>query len=554
MSTQRIQLISDFNVEPFGRLMSNRLEVGWVVDVAPFGQSYQALSATSISDDAWGSVVWTLPEKSIPSFAQAMGFAEFDVDACLADVDVFADAVLSHARCRHMVIVASWVMPADFRGYGPLDWRPGEGLSYLLTRMNLQLAERLRTAGNVFLIDAGRWQVAGARSVSPKMWYAAKVPYVNAVFDRACADVLAAVRASRGLSRRLLVVDLDDTLWGGVVGETGWEGIRLGGHDHVGEAFTDFQRSLRALTRRGIQIAIVSKNDEQVALEAIDKHPEMQLRRDAFAGWRINWADKAANIEALAQELNLGLASIVFIDDNPAERDRVKEALPDVLVPDWPLDPTQYVTALRALDCFDSVAISQEDRARTAMYVAERERRDVRTQTTSSDDWLTRLDTRLLVAPVSAANLTRVTQLFNKTNQLNLSTRRLSEAEILDWTQTPGRVMLTISASDKFGDMGLVGIVAIEAQADKARITDFILSCRVMGRKVEDAMLHLAAIEARQLGAGQLEATYLPTLRNRPTLDVFQASDLDEVSAHCFESSVDGRFLKPEALTIVFEQ
>jgi FkbH-like protein len=384
------------------------------------------------------------------------------------------------------------------------------------------------------------------------MWYAAKVPYVNGVFDKACSDLLAAIAALQGRSRRVLVLDLDNTLWGGVVGETGWEGIRLGGHDHVGEAYVDFQKALKDLARKGVQLAIASKNDETVALQAIDCHPEMPLRRDAFAAWRINWQDKADNIAALAEELNLGLGSFVFIDDNPVERERVREGLPEVLVPEWPVDPTQYVSALRALDCFDSVVISQEDRARTAMYVAERERRSVREQAASPQDWLARLETVLQVAPVSASNVMRVGQLFNKTNQLNLSTRRLSEGEITAWAGEPGRSLLTVSASDKFGDMGLVGIVAVEALGSVARITDFILSCRVMGRQVEAAMLYLAAQEAARHGADTLEAVYLPTPRNRPTLDVMNASDLREVEPHLFRASIEGRFAKPAVLTIHF--
>ena len=180
------------------------------------------------------------------------------------------------------------------------------------------------------------------------------------------------------------------------MGETGWHGIRLGGHDHVGEAFKSFQRELKALSNRGVQLAIVSKNDENVALDAIDQHPEMLLRRADFAGWRINWQDKAANIASLTAEINLGLDSVVFIDDNPAERDRVAGALPQVLVPAWPNDPTAYVAALRSLNCFQTASVGTEDRSRKSMYVAERERKEIRLAVDSTEEWLQRL------APVCA--------------------------------------------------------------------------------------------------------------------------------------------------------
>ena len=336
------------------------------------------------------------------------------------------------------------------------------------------------------------------------------------------------------------------------MGETGWEGIRLGGHDHVGEAFRDFQYELKAMSNRGIQLAIVSKNDEQVALDAIDKHPEMVLRRDDFAGWRINWNDKAENIVSLAGELGLGLASAVFIDDNPAERERTRGAFPDVLVPEWPSDPAMYVSSLRALDCFDSVAISKEDRGRTAMYKAERERRETKAIVTSLDDWLLSLETKLLVSCVSKFNIARVAQLFNKTNQLNLSTRRLSEKEILDWIKMDSRSMLAVSVSDRFGDMGLVGIVGVEANDSKGQLVDFILSCRVMGRKVEETLIHLAMDALKHLGAVSMEAHYLATPRNRPTLDVFRASGLKEISENCFEGDCIQGFTKPATITVEF--
>ena len=546
MTSKRFSLISDFNVEPLSRLLSNSPLEGFKVEVASFGQVYQELAKASADDD-WGSLIWTLPEKTIPTFAKAMDFGVFDVDSCLDEVNMFAAAVLTYARHQQHIFVSSWALPPDYRGWGPLDWRPGLGLCNLLAQMNIRLAERLQEASNIYMLDAGRWLGSSTGSMAPKMWYAAKVPYTNIVFEHASSDIVAAIRAAEGRSRRLIVVDLDNTMWGGVVGETGWEGIRLGGHDHVGEAFRDFQRALKALSQRGIQLAISSKNDEHVAMEAIDLHPEMMLTRNDFAGWRINWDDKATNINALVQELNLGLDSVVFIDDNPAERDRVREALPNVMVPDWPVDPTRYVSSLRALKCFDMVTISQEDRGRTAMYAAERERRNIRSTVASSDDWLRRLETCLNVSRISASNIARVVQLFNKTNQLNLSTRRLDESAILNWSDAPGHSMLVISASDRFGDMGLVGIIGVETTTTSAQLVDFILSCRVMGRKVEETMLHLAASEAQRLGAREVVARYIPTKRNRPTLDVLRSSGLIEISEYVFRSENVDQLSKPDA-------
>jgi len=550
MSTalRNLQLISDFNVKPLAQFLAATND-SFEVDVAPFAQVYQSLDMPPASTDET-AVVWTLPERIIPSFARAMSLEKVCHESCLAETRDFAKAVLTFARKRRYVFVSSWALPSDHRGYGVLDWMPQIGLSNLIARMNLCLADELSKAPNVHILDVTRWLGSGTGITPPKMWYAAKVPFSNAVFERAAKDCLSAMRAVKGQSRKLIVVDLDNTLWGGVIGETGWQGVRLGGHDHVGEAFKDFQSSLLALSNRGIQLAIVSKNDETVAIEAIDLHPEMVLKRRHFAGWRINWSDKAANITSLVQELNFGLSAVVFIDDNPVERDRVAAALPDVMVPEWPIDPTAYVTALRKLDCFDVAVLTNEDRNRTAMYAAERDRRTVMLVADSADTWLSKLDTHLRIARIDSSNIARVAQLFNKTNQLNLSTRRLPDSEILAWSNAPKRSMIAVSATDKFGEMGLVGVVSVEVDACHGRLVDFILSCRVMGRKVEDAMLHVAAAEAARLGGTSLVAQYLPTARNRPTLDVFRDFKLTEKDNQLFFAGSLDHFTVPNEVVV----
>jgi FkbH-like protein len=327
-----------------------------------------------------------------------------------------------------------------------------------------------------------------------------------------------------------VIVDLDDVLWGGLVGETGWQTLNLGGHDHLGEAFVDFQRALKALTRRGVQIAIVSKNDESTALAAIERHPEMQLRRGDFAGWRINWGDKAQNVIDLLADLRLGPESAVFIDDSAIERARVEAAVPGVLVPDWPADPTRFVEALMSLRCFDSPLLTAEDRARTDMYAAESARRTERTTASSLDEWLESLGIGVTVESLSDGHLARAAQLFNKTNQMNLATRRLSAPELQQWATMPGHRLLTFRVADRFGDSGLTGLVGLSIDGRRARLVDFLMSCRVMGRNVEDAMLHVAIAHSRAHGANQLVAELRPTPRNGPCLEFLRRSQLRPVT------------------------
>jgi FkbH-like protein len=527
-----IELISDFNLGVLGRYLENddARPACKVVD-AGFNQVFQALTAAKNTTTAKTTVavVWTRPEGVIPGIAAALTHRPFDHAAAIAETDAFADAVACRAAGCDIVLVPAWTLPPDYHGLGPLEYRPGLGAAHVLAACNLRLAERLATAGNVFILNAEPWlRAAGRQAGSPRQWFAGKTPFSNVVFRHAARDIRAALAGAVGLARRLVIVDLDNTLWGGVVGETGWEGIRLGGHDPAGEAFAAFQDALLALTRRGVLLGVVSKNDEATALAAFDRHSDMRLRRSDLAGWRINWGDKAANVAALTAELNLGLESVVFIDDNPLERGRVAEALPDVLVPDWPQDPALFVGGLRDLRCFDVTAVSDEDRRRAEMYTQERRRRTAQQDVGDPDDWLAGLDLQVTAQPLNADTLTRAAQLFNKTNQMNLSTRRLSPVELLAWSQVPGQRIWTWTVADRFGDSGLTGLLGVAMDGKDAVITDFILSCRVMGRRIEQAMAHKAVAYAGARGAQRIIARHLSTPRNGPCLAFWRESGFNE--------------------------
>ncbi len=548
----RIRLISDFNAELFGRYLGTSVVPTPEVEALPFGQVYQSLTTATGSDPEAVAIIWTRPEGAIPSFAEVSDFEDVPHERVLAEVDLFADLIMRYAAGVRYVFLCSWISSPGSRGYGLIDYRPGVGIANLVARMNVRLAERLSATSNLYILDTERWiRAAGARASAPKMWYAGKVPYGNPVFEQAALDVGAALDGLAGTSRRLIVLDLDNTLWGGVVGEGGWQALTLGGHDHIGEAYVDFQRALRALRRRGVQLAVVSKNDENVALDAIDNHPEMVLRRQDFAGWRINWNDKAQNLAALVSELNLGLASVVFIDDGAIERARVRETFPEVLVPDWPSDPAVYRPTLESLRCFDVAAFSAEDRNRGEMYAAERERRAGFECVGSFDEWLKTLDIKVEADGLSAANVKRVAQLFNKTNQMNLAVRRLSEPELQGWASDPSRRLWAVTVSDRFGPSGLTGIVSVQIAGETARITDFLLSCRVMGRRVEETMLFLAESYARSRGATEIVAQFVPTPRNRPCLEFLERSGMERAGDNLFVRRLGSEPRLPDCVTLV---
>ena len=274
-----------------------------------------------------------------------------------------------------------------------------------------------------------------------------KNPFSNNFFKEAISDITNLFNSTKGLNRKLLILDLDDTLWGGIVGEVGWKNLRIGGHDYLGEAFKDFQTQIKSLKNQGIVLALVSKNEEAIATEAITKHPEMVLTIEDFISYRINWDDKAKNILDITNELNLGLQSTVFFDDSPFERARDKEVLPEVLVPDLPKDPSDYNNFLSKLRCFDKTHITEEDKVRSNLYQSETKRTKLKKQIKSLPDWIKTLDLNIIIENIKNENTPRILQLMNKTNQMNLSTRRLNEKEFSNWVKASSNNLWSIDCT-----------------------------------------------------------------------------------------------------------
>ena len=523
-SNLKVHLISDFNLETLAHYLANEDGTRLSVSVAPFGQVVPALLQPTHAESTDFAVAWVSPEKIVPTFADALNSLPVREEAILAEIHQFADCLRESQKHFRAVFVVSWTLPLHRRGNGILTLK-GQGLRKLLLQMNLKLAEELENCSGIYLLDGQRWmEMAGKNAYSPKLWYLAKAPFHAEVFRRAASDVRAAISAVSGAAKKLVIVDLDNTLWGGVVGDLGWQNLRLGGHDYLGEAYLDFQRALKMLSNRGILLAIASKNEESVALEALEKHPEMVLRLKDFAGYRINWNDKAANIAELVAELNLGLQSAVFIDDNPVERARVREALPEVYVPEWPNDKTLYASQILEMDCFDSAYTTAEDLSRQELYAADKSRRTAAKGIGSTEEWLRSLNTEVAIEELSDGDRVRVVQLLNKTNQMNLSTRRASEQELQAWLRQNNRRLWSFRVKDNFGDSGLIGILSLDIESGVAHITDFVLSCRVMGRHVEQAMVAFAVRYCARLGLEELHAKYLPTPKNKPCLNFWMSS------------------------------
>ena len=333
-------------------------------------------------------------------------------------------------------------------------------------------------------------------------------------------DLVARVLAAEmGRSAKCLVLDLDNTIWGGEVGEVGVEGLTLGQGSALGEAYVAFQKYVRALSRRGILLAVSSKNDEAKALEAFDRHPNMVLRRDDFAVFRANWGDKPANLRAIAAELNIGVDSLVFVDDSPFERAFVRHALLAIAVPELPDDPVAYPRTLADAGYFEAVTITMEDAGRGRTYRQDSERQAARAKSESLDAYLQGLEMELVWSRLDSIGLQRAVQLINKTNQFNLTGRRYNEREIISLMADDNVRVVQFRLLDRFGDNGMIAIVIGRMEEGPFLLDTWLMSCRVLGRGVERATLNVVAELARELGAHRLIGEYIPSDRNRVVAD-----------------------------------
>ena len=400
------------------------------------------------------------------------------------------------------------------RAFGNLELSHPGAPGHFLDGVNRELRRRAPRWVSIHDLDAltalvGRWNWGDER-----FFHIAKLPCAPDHLPLYAHSVVALVTARLGRSRKCLVLDLDNTLWGGVIGDDGMAGIVIGQGDAVGEAYVAFQKYAKSLAERGVILAVCSKNEDANAREVFEKHPDMVLRIPDISCFVANWEDKAGNIRRIAQELNIGLDSLVFVDDNPAEREIVRRLVPEVAVPEIPVDPSDYVRAVEAHRYFEPVAISAEDFQRTEMYRANAERRQTASSVSDINEFLRSLEMRAWIGPIGDVELDRSVQLIGKSNQFNLTTRRHSAADIqrmLDATTWETRVVKLV---DKFGDNGLISVLLAEERGDALFIDTWLMSCRVLKRGVEQALLNQVAGIARARGLKRVTGEYLPTAKN----------------------------------------
>jgi FkbH-like protein len=406
---------------------------------------------------------------------------------------------------------------------GVLDSQSEAGQCGLIRRINRDLRRIAEGFRGVYILDYDALVARHGRQRwhDERKWLMARLPIASGHLLHMANEWVRFIVPLTGRTAKCLVVDLDNTLWGGVIGEDGMTGIKIG-PEYPGAAFQALHRVLLDLSRRGILLAVCSKNNLDDALEVFEKHPGMLLRLKHFAAVRINWTDKAQNLREIAQELNIGVDALAFLDDNPFEREQVRAALPEITVIDLPQNPLDYAAAVRDCPVFERLALSAEDQKRTAMYAEQRQRADAQQTFQSKEDFFRFLEQEAELEPVTALTLARVAQLTQKTNQFNLTTRRYSEQQIAEIASRPGWHIVSIKVRDRFGDHGLVGVAIAHDEGQQCEVDTFLLSCRVIGRTVETALLAHLAQHAAERGCKRLVGWFLPTKKNAPARDFYR--------------------------------
>ena len=389
----------------------------------------------------------------------------------------------------------------------------------------IEKVEKLHAAGhNVYILpvkdeitDIGR-----SKFYSSKMWYVGSMPYSMKGLSELNELILRYVGVTKGMHKKCLAVDLDNTLWGGVIGEDGANGIVLSGHKE-GARYKDTQRILKKMKEQGVMLVILSKNNRD-DVEPIFEHPDMLLQHEDFVAEAINWESKSVNIRQLAADLNIGLDAFVFLDDNPAEREAMRETCPEVTVIDFPKDTSLLPEVVEKAykDYFLSLEVTGEDTKKTAMYRAENQRKAEMSSAVSMDEYLKRLEMTMDIHIMLPEEEKRVTQLTNKTNQFNVTTRRYSEEEIHSFAVSENSDVITVHMSDKYGEQGLVSVLILKYDGDKAEIDTFLMSCRVMGRNAEIEIISRIKQLLERKNIQIVHAAYLKTAKNAPVAGLFE--------------------------------
>lgn len=550
-----VVILSTFNVDLISPLMVealDRIGVYANVSLGDFGQVEHAiLDRDSIVYRAQPDVVVLIPavEDLLASlFARPSRFTPDEMRA-LADshaaalsrsVKVLLDG-LSAATCC-VVAFGPGSAPAEFI----LDPRAPQRGQIAVEALLSGIRDLGALSPRSILVD-WEWHARQSGIASfhdPRLWFLSRMR-LNPVGLAAMAELIAGhIAAERGQPYKVVALDLDNTLWSGVVGEAGLKGIELG-EEGLGLAFQAFQRELLKMHDAGILLTVVSKNDPDDALEVLDQHPSMVLRREHFAAIRINWKDKATNLREMADELNLGVESFIFLDDNPVEREWMRRAIPGVLVPELPTDPVNRPSFLRDMPAVQRLTLTEADRLRAESYGTQARRMALQTSAISFDDFIASLEQRVTVEALRPQSLARAAQMCQRTNQFNLTARRYTAAELESMLNSPDTEAYVLAVKDRFGDNGITGLGILRLNGESAELDSLLLSCRVLGRRIENAFLHVLTERARARGIRHVVGRYIPTPKNGQVATFYPERGFQPIGDGVFRFDVSTQRFEP---------
>lgn len=456
-----------------------------------------------------------------------------DAGTAMANVEVAMNYLQSVRQAIHRnsggLCILQTLAPPPESLFGSYDRRVPGTMLWLIDELNRRIVNALSDSEDLLFDVAQLAAIVGLDAWhSPSEWNMAKLPFASDFLPLYADHMVRVLAALRGRSRRCLILDLDNTVWGGIIGDDGLEGIKIAQGDAVGEAHLAVQRMALAFRERGIVLAVSSKNTDEIARRPFQEHPEMLLREDHFAVFQANWQDKATNIKAIAQELSLGLDAMVFLDDNPVERGLIRQILPEVAVPELDEDPASYARTLAAAGYFETVAFSEEDRKRAALYQENARRITLQQQAGDVDAYLASLDMEIVFKPFDATGRSRISQLINKSNQYNLTTRRYTEADVLEAESATDTFTLQVRLIDRFGDNGMISVIICKPSEPATWTIDtWLMSCRVLGRRVEESVLCEILSQARSHGIARLIGEFIPTDRNMMVQKHYQKLGFD---------------------------
>ena len=493
------------------------------VVAADFGQvAQEALDPTSkLNQSRLDAVLLALDYRAYPFFSEDS--APFEGKQSHKAFSYLQQIRESFTNNGGMICITQSLACPPYELSGNFDAQLDGMLRKSITEFNLTLADDVRNSADVMLdVSAMANMVGTCQWFDERQWYTSRVPMANTFIPFYAEYLTKLIAALRGKSKKCLVLDLDNTLWGGVIGDDGLEGIHIGQGHPIGESFLAIQHWVKTLKELGVIIAVCSKNEKNIAMEVFQKHSGMLLKEEDFSVFIANWEDKASNIRHIAEILNIGLDAIVFVDDNPAEREIIRTMLPQISVPELPKDSSQFLGILCAARYFEKTDYTDDDVQRNAQYASNFRRQEIQKTAPSLEDYLISLEMCIRFAPFDEMGRKRVVQLINKTNQFNLTTCRYTEAEVIQFEKSEQNITFQIHLQDKFGDNGMISVVICRVDGDCLEIDTWLMSCRVIKRRVEEAVCDELVALARSRNMHKLRGFYRPTEKNKLVKEHYQ--------------------------------